>query len=247
MNKISVILITKDEECRIRQALQSVQWLDEIILVDSASQDKTIQIAKEFTDKIYFREFDDFSSQKNFAISKCSNDWVLSLDADEEVSEQLKERIKSLDLSSKAGYRIRRQTYIFKRLMKYGGHSKDFPLRVFDKNKGCFVQPIHEFVEIPGKIGLIDAPIIHYSSENLHEYSQKLNAYTDLEVKFLLQNNTKFSYTKIILIPILRFFQRYLLQRGFLDKMEGFIFYTMSGFYEFLKWSKYWQKVRGHK
>lgn len=247
MEKISVIIITKNEEKRIRSCLESVKGLGEIVIVDSGSADKTLPIAREYTDRIFNREFDDFSSQKNFAMSKCMNDWILSLDADEEVSKELKERLLSLEPKGKVGYRIKRQTYIFNRLMRYGGHSKDAPLRFFNRKKGRFIQPIHEFFKAEGSVGFIKEPIIHYSTEDLNEYVKKLNCYTDLEVKFLSEQNADFSFTSFLLKPIIRFFQRYLLQRGFLDGQEGFIFYVLSGVYDFLKWIKYWEKLKRNK
>jgi glycosyltransferase involved in cell wall biosynthesis len=242
MQKISIVIITKNEEEALRNCLESVKDFDEIIIVDSFSTDNTVSIAKEYTDKIFLRKFDDFSSQKNFTLTKCRNDWVLLLDADEVLSEQLKEKIKSSILNSESGYRIKRKTYIFGRLLKYGGHSNDAPLRLFDKRKANFVQPIHEFVRISGEVGFIKEPIIHYSTRNLNEYTNKLNLYTDLEAKFMKEKNLRFSYLGLIFYPIFRFLQRYILQRGFLDGYEGFIFYTMSAFYDFVKWTKYCQQ-----
>jgi hypothetical protein len=99
-------------------------------------------------------------------------------------------------------------------------------------------------MKIEGDTGLLNEAIIHNSSRDLEEYAQKLNIYTDLEVKFLLQKKVKFLYLRMIFFPILKFAQKYILQRGFLDKFEGFIFYAMSGFYEFLKWVKYWQRIK---
>ena len=174
MEKFSIIIITKDEEKSLRRCLDSVRGLGEIVIVDSGSRDKTQEIAREYTDKVFSREFDDFSSQKNFAISRCSNDWVLSLDADEALSEGLKSRLMAIQPEAKAGYRIRRETYIFKRLMKHGGHGQDMPLRFFNRQKGEFVQPIHEFFKPKGETGIIEEPIIHYSSEDLDEYVDSL-------------------------------------------------------------------------
>ncbi len=243
MEKVSVIVITKDEELSLKECLESVKDFDEIIVVDSGSSDKTVDIAKEYTTKVFNREFDDFSSQKNFAIAQCKNNWVLSLDADEVVSKEFKDRIRKIKLNDKAGYRIKRDTYIFGKLLKYGGHCNDMPLRLFNKRKGDFLQPIHEFVKISEPTGLIYEPILHYSSHDLNEYIKKLNLYTDLEVKFLLERNCRFYYARMLLYPVLKFIQRYLLQRGFLDGFEGLAFYILSGFYEFVKWIKYREQI----
>jgi len=247
MEKISVVIITKNEEKAIRRCLDSIKDFDEIVIADSGSSDDTLKIAAEYTEKTFIRDFDDFSSQKNFALSKCRNEWVLSLDADEVVSDELKNRIGSLTPNQEAGFRIRRQTYIFKKLMKHGGHSKDLPLRLINKNRGRFVQPIHEFFKVEGEVGLIEEPLMHYSSEDLGEYFHKFNLYTDLEADFMQSQGVKFSLWSLVLKPPLRFFQRYWLQKGFLDKLEGFLFYTLSGFNEFVKWVKYWERLRGIK
>lgn len=247
MEKVSVVIITKDEEDNLIYCLESVKDFDEIIVVDSGSCDKTIEIAKKYTPKVFIRNFDNFSLQKNFAISKCKNDWVLSIDADEVVSQELKERIRRFKPEGKAGYRIRRNTCIFGRFLKYGGHSNDTPLRLFDRTKASFIQPIHEFVKVIGPVGSIDEPILHYSARNLNEYFKKLNLYTDLEVVYLREKKLKFYYLNIFLYPVMRFIQRYLLQRGFLDGVEGFIFYALSGFYDFIRWAKYWQYIKIHE
>ena len=239
------MIITKNEAQHIRRCLESVEWAKEIVIVDAFSTDETIAIGRDFTDKIFQNHFQDFSSQKNFALSKCRYNWVLSLDADEVLSPELKEKIKSLDPDGLSGYRIRRQTYIFGRLFKYGGHAHDMPLRLFDKSKEAyFYQPIHESLKISGAIGFIEEPILHYSSSNLDEYMRKLNLYTELDAKFLLEKKVRFSYFKMICKPIAKFFQRYIVQRGYLDGYEGLIFYLMSGFDEFIKWSKYWQYIK---
>ena len=242
--KFSAAIITYNEESNIERCLKAIQWIDEIVIVDACSSDKTVELCKKYTDKIYFNEFKDFSAQKNFALSKCSHDWVLFIDADEEVSGELKEKLRSLDVGSKAGYKVRRKTFMFKRLMKYGGHSLDAPLRIFDKNRGKFIQPIHEFFKIEGPVGFISEPIMHYSCADIKEHVEKINFYTDLEVHFLSERKVNFCFIKFIFVPVARFLQRYILQRGFLDGREGFIFYVKSGVYDFVKWFKYWDYSR---
>jgi len=239
MEKISAIIITKDEEADLRQCLESIKYVDDIVVVDSGSTDNTLGIAKDYTSSLFVREFDDFSAQKNFAISKCKNNWVLSLDADEVVSPALGQRLKDFVPGEEAGYNLKRETYIFGKLMKHGGHDNDTPLRLFDKRKGAFVQTIHEFVKMEGKTSLLSEPIIHYSTKNINEYMDKLNLYTDSEARFLKEEKAVFFYTKMIFLPVVRFIQRYILQKGFMDGEEGFIFYALSGFYIYLKWFKY--------
>ncbi|MCM8782574.1 MAG: hypothetical protein NC828_05960, partial [Candidatus Omnitrophica bacterium] len=168
-------------------------------------------------------------------------------DADEVLSLELQEKIKSLEPNKFSGYRIKRNTYIFNRLFKYGGHAYDYPLRLFNKRKGArFHQPIHESLKISGEIGFIKEPILHYSFSTINEYLYKLNLYTDLEARFLQEKNVAFSWYAMFFRPLAKFFQRYFLQLGFLDGKEGFIFYALSGMYEFVKWAKYWQQTKNN-
>jgi glycosyltransferase involved in cell wall biosynthesis len=241
---ISVVIITLNAEKGMERALSSVQWADEIVVVDSGSTDKTLEIARRYTDNIFYRKFDDFSLQKNFAISKCSNEWVMSLDADEIVSAGLEKRLKGFMLEDKVGYRIRRETYIFGRLMEYGGHDKDMPIRFFNRQKAMFIQPIHEFVQANGEIGLIEEPIMHYSSESIEDYMRKFFLYTSIEAKFMLEKGIGFSCFKAFFYPVIKFFQRYILQSGFKDSTEGFVFYCLSGFYDFVKWIRLWELTK---
>ncbi len=238
MNKISVIIIAKNEETDIRECLESVNGFDEIVLIDSGSTDKTVQIAGLYTDKIYKRDFDDFSSQKNFGVSKAKNDWILSLDADERLSPKLSEELLSVPLEKMAGYRIKRSTYIFGKLMRYGGHQKDFPLRLFDRRRGSFVQPIHEYVKTEGEVGLIHQPLLHYSSRNLKEYFEKLMLYTGMEARYASDKAALSVYARMIVCPLVRFTQRYILELGFLDGPKGLLFYLLSSFYELSRWFK---------
>jgi glycosyltransferase involved in cell wall biosynthesis len=244
MEKISVIIITLNEEKNLGKCLESIKSFDEIVVADSGSTDRTLDMARQYTDKIFHRNFDNFSSQRNFAISKCKNNWVLSLDADEAVSPGLREKLEKFTPDTEAGYRIKRNTFLFGRLMNFGGHDKDVPLRFFDKRTAEFVQPIHEFVKVDGKIGFMEEPIMHYSSRSIDEYMKKLLLYTQIEARFMREKGIEFAFLKAFFYPVIKFFQRYILQSGFKDGMEGFIFYCLSGFYDFVKWIRLWELTK---
>jgi glycosyltransferase involved in cell wall biosynthesis len=244
MEKISVIIVTLNEEKNLGKCLESIKSFDEIVVVDSGSTDRTLDIARKYTDKIFNRSFDNFSSQKNFALSKCRNTRILSLDADEVVSSHLMKRLGNVKPQKEAGYKIKRNTYIFGRLIKYGGHDKDMPIRFFNKQKAMFIQPIHEFVQVNGEIGLIEEPIMHYSSASIEDYMRKLFLYTAIEAKFMLEKGIVFSCFKAFFYPVIKFFQRYILQSGFKDGTEGFVFYFLSGFYDFVKWVRLWELTK---
>lgn len=245
---ISVVIIVFNEQDRLGGCLDSVDWADEVIVVDSGSTDNTIEIAESKGAKVFYREFDDFSSQKNFAVNKASGEWILSLDADERISDGLSHEIKAaIERSGHDGYLIPRKNIIFGREMRYGGHQRDQHLRLFRKDKGRFVSPIHEKVEIKGIVGVLKEPIFHYSTPNKKEYMEKLKLYTDLEAKFFVSSGKKVPWYYIFLKPAVTFIRRYFLMRGFLDGKEGFDFYVLSAYYDILKYRKYFELVGKRK
>ena len=183
INKLTSILITKNEEANIKRCLASIKDIsDEIIIVDSGSTDKTLQIAKSFNAKIINKGFDNFASQRNFALSKAENDWVLSLDADEEISQELREEIsKAIEAEEFDGYLIPRKNIIFGKEIKHTRWSPDKHIWLFKKSKSKFINSIHEEVAVDGHVGELKNPKIHYSHKNIHEFIKKINLYTDLE------------------------------------------------------------------
>jgi len=244
MAKLSALIITLNEQDNIEECIKSIRWADEIIVVDSGSKDSTVAIARKFTSKVYINEFKDFSSQKNFCLSKAACEWVLFLDADERITEDLRLKIQGVIKYDEGpdSYYIKRSTYIFGRLFKHGGHDKDYQLRLFKKRKGHFYQPVHEKVELSGgRAGYIDEPMLHYSSSNISQYVGKLNLYTDLESAYMAGRQKRISAVGIFTKPMLRFIQKYIVQLGFMDGPEGFIFYTFSSYYDFVRCAKLWE------
>jgi glycosyltransferase involved in cell wall biosynthesis len=239
MNKLSVILIAKNEESRIRAALTSVKWADEIVLVDSESTDATVDIAKEFTDKIYLRKFDDFSSQKNFAVSKCTNKWVFSLDCDEIVPEELKSSIVSAlkDAGNFCAFKVERANRLFGKILK-NATKGDFPVRLFLKDKARFIQPIHEYLDADGNIGTLKGKLLHNTTENIKAEFDKTENYTELEARWVLERNIRPTYFKMLFYPLWTFSSIYFFKKGFLDGFAGFLFASVSARYTFVKYLK---------
>ena len=154
MNKISVTVITKDEEKNISDCLASVKWADEIIVVDSESNDRTVDLAKQFTDRIFIRKWEGYVPQKRYALSLASNEWVLSLDADERITPELKDEILSLLPGEVDGYKIRRKNFLLKKEITSCGWEKDFQLRLFRKDKANLSDRlVHEKFVVEGKVG----------------------------------------------------------------------------------------------
>jgi glycosyltransferase involved in cell wall biosynthesis len=237
---VSAVLIVKNEEKNIVRCLESLQWADEIILVDGHSQDRTLELAKPFKVRTFQRTFDDFSSQKNYGIQQASGEWILSIDADEVVSPELRESLlrTSQDPSSPDGSFVTRFTYIFGKILHFGGQGGERILRFFRRTKGRFERPIHETVTVAGSVGDVTGPLYHYSTGSFDEYFAKMKVYTDLEARWLLEKGAKPRHYHFWLMPVLRFLYFYGLKIGFLDGIPGLQFHALSSYYYFVKYRK---------
>ena len=248
MNKLSVIIVTRNEEHNLRECLNTVKLADEIILVDQSSQDKTLELAKEFTDKIFVVEPKGYCEPDRItALEKASFNWVLCIDADERIPQNLAGEIRhimSLDNIEYDGYLIPRRNYIFGRYMKYGGHRNDRHLRLFKKDRVKLSEKIHEPPIVTGRVGTLKNHMEHYSTNTLSEYCRKLNAYTDKEAGRMKEEGIKFSLSHITIKPVAKFIYQYIFQGGFMDGREGFLFYSLSAFYIFLKHVKLWERYQ---
>ena len=240
MKKISVVLITKNEEGRIAACLESVSWADEIIVVDGESEDRTVEIARRFTSKVVTRRFDNFTHQKNFGLDQASGEWIFSIDADEVVSPLLRDSLLRVVGKSSPfdGFLIQRINYLFGRRLRFAGQDKEKILRFFRKEKGRFVQPIHEKVQVEGRVGKISGELLHYSSRTVSEYLNKLRLYTDLEVQWLAQKKVKVTAMDIAVKPVVLFLRNYFLRLGLLDGFEGFLYHSLSAFNLLLKYAR---------
>ncbi len=242
MSRISVFIITRNEEDSIRRCLESVKWADEIVVVDSFSKDKTLDICREYTDNVSQREFSDFSSMKNCALSKASNKWVLGVDADEEVTPELRGEIENVlkrGAGNVSGFYVKRRSMIFGRWFEHCGTQNDYQMRFFVKNDAYYLQPVHEIVKIEGKTSQLSSELLHYTYKDIDSYIKRLDRYTAIEADSL---KSKISRKRALLFlfakPLFRFLDLYLLKQGFRDKTEGLFFSVFSGFYELIKYSK---------
>ncbi|MFZ0390299.1 MAG: glycosyltransferase family 2 protein, partial [Calditrichia bacterium] len=180
MKKISVVIVVKNEEKNISRCLNSVKWADEILVVDTGSTDRTREICRSFPCRLIEREWTGFGPTKKWAVEQAENDWVLSLDADEEVSASLRRKMDDLlqDDQSAAGYRIRRRSYYLGKVIRHSGWDHDFPLRLFNRTYGNFNQKaIHESVTLKGRIEKISEPVIHYPYPEIGTHLQKIDHY----------------------------------------------------------------------
>lgn len=239
--QISVCIITFNEESNIRACLESVKWADEIIIVDSFSQDKTIEICKEYTDKIYQIPWEGFGKTKNIALSKATTSWILVLDADERVPQDLREEIVSIDREQDAFY-IPRKSFFGDRWIKYGGWYPDYTIRLIKKGSGLFKEDkVHEALDIKGKTAYLKNPLEHYTYKDISDFIRRLNRYSGLSAAEKTKVSSLTIFFSLFFRPFFRFFKMYFLKKGFLDGKSGFILAVLYAFYVFAKYAKVWE------
>lgn len=241
---ISVIIITKNEEHAIHDCLSSVSWADEIIVVDSGSTDNTVSICKSFNAKVLLtNDWPGFGVQKNRALSLATGDWILSIDADERVSEELQYEIQNILKANKndQAFRIPRKSSFCGQFIKHGGWWPDYVLRLFPKNHNdarFSNDLVHERVIFRGAIGTLINPIIHISYTNLEEVLGKMNAYSSAGAQMAFAKSKKSSLKLALSHSIWTFVRMYFIKFGFLDGRMGFILAVSNAqetYYRYLK------------
>ncbi len=246
MIPLSAVIITKNEQDRLRECLESVKWADEIIVVDDYSTDKTIEIAKEYTDKVFQRKMEIEGAHRNYAYSLATQDWVLSIDADERVTEELKnEIIKIVTEGSKCnGFAIPRRNYIGDYWIKYGGWYPSRQLRLF--KKGVFK---YEEVEVHPRAFMQDpradlkSDLLHYSYRDISDFVKKMDKQTTLEARKWIKDKRKMPVLKALHRMVDRFLRAYNKKKGHKDGVLGYILAVFGGFYQILSYAKYWEKM----
>ncbi len=239
--KLSVIIPTLNEEVNIVSAIQSVQFADEIIVIDSLSSDKTVALAKKYGAKIILRKFDDFSTQKNYAISQCSNDWVLAIDADERISCELKNEIlqKLQTNEEEVAYTMRLDYFFMGKLMKHGEFQTKKSTRLFHKDYCQYDgQLVHEQLLVKGKVGKLKHGIKHESYKDIDAFIKTQNFYAELKAKQLTDQPNILTLLSLIFKPPFRFFKHYVLRLGVLDGYQGYVFAKIQGYGVFLRYLK---------
>lgn len=234
---LSVAIITFNEEKKIEKTLKAVSDMtNDIVIVDSFSQDKTIDIAEKYGARVFSEKWKGYGAQKNSAIEKCKNKWILLIDADEVVSEDLKQELyKIVNENNDIVYEINRCSICFGKEIKYGGWSKDYVVRLFKKGSGQLDNAvIHEKFITDYKIKRIDQKLYHYTYLDLEEYFSKFNKYTTAGAIRRNNRNKKATLLSIIFNPIFKFFKMYILKLGILDGLHGFILAVFAYIYNFV-------------
>jgi glycosyltransferase involved in cell wall biosynthesis len=244
---LSVAIITKNEEANIRRTLESVCWADEVVVVDSGSTDRTCAIAREIGAKVFIEDWKGFAAQKNSAIEKCTGDWILSLDADEEVSPDLgKEIRRALNENPQAAYWVNRRNCFLGRWIKHGGFYPDPKLRLFRRGKGRFEdRAVHETVKVESEIGNLHGDLIHHAYPTLSGYIEHMNSYSSLGAEMAVaKGQGGFSILNIVVRPLTTFIYNYFFRLGFLDGREGLLLHLYHSVYVSWKYAKAWEISR---
>ena len=246
---VSAVVITFNEEERLRDCLESLAWADELIVVDAESSDKTVQIAREFTDRVWVRPWPGFASQKNFALEQATRDWVLSVDADEEVSPELRAEIgRVLEGRGEAadGYRIPRRNIFWGHWVRHGGLYPDWQLRLFQRGRGQFVDhAVHESVKVTGTVGRLGAPLVHRSYRGVTDFLARADRYSTLAAEAWVRSGRPVRLADLVLRPAGRFLGMYVARAGFLDGWRGFLLAALYAYYVFVRSAKVWERARG--
>jgi glycosyltransferase involved in cell wall biosynthesis len=237
---LSVIIITKNEAEHIGRCLASVDWADEIIVLDSGSGDNTVELCKAYTDKVFITDWPGFGLQKQRALDKAQGDWILSIDADEVVTSELRLEIENaLRQDRYDGYEIPRLSSYCGRQMKHGGWWPDHVLRLFRRGYGQFTDSVvHESIIVQGQIGRLHTPLLHDAFVNLDEVLHKVNSYSSLGAEMLYQRGVRSSLGKAVLKGLWTFIRTYWLKAAILDGRQGLMLSISNAegtYYKYLK------------
>jgi len=242
MQKVTAIIPTYNEEHNIKDAIQSVQWADEIIVVDSFSTDNTVEIAKEMGAKILQREYEHSASQKNWTIPQASHEWIFLLDADERVENKLKEEIIATlkqDNIKDCAFWIKRRNFFMDSEIKYSGWQGDKVIRLF-KRDDCKYEnkSVHAEIICNGSVGILKGKLIHYTFKDIFHYLEKWDRYTTMSGMDRAKRGENPNLYHFLVKPSFRFFQDYFLKLGILDGLTGFILCTLSSMSVFMRYLK---------
>jgi glycosyltransferase involved in cell wall biosynthesis len=249
MTKITAIIPTLNEEERIQNSLKSAEFADEVIVIDSYSTDDTVKIVKQSNARLLQRKFDDFSSQKNYAIDQASNDWIVWIDADEVLTKELQDEIKRAveNAGDLVGFYIYRVFFFKGKRMRYTGTQNDKLIRVFNRQFCKYTGKVHEKIKAKGKLGTLENRIMHYSYISFDRYIVKLNQHSALKAEELFEKGTLITPFHIIIKPIARFIKHYFIKLGFLDGFYGFIISFALSYGVLVRYIKLWNLKQKHR
>lgn len=243
---LSVVILTKNEQACIAECLESVKWAEEIIVVDDESTDKTLEIVRQFTDKVYIKKMDVEGRHRNWAYAKARNLWVLSLDADEKVTDELKNELKdAINSQEFVAFSIPLRNYIGNYWVKHGGWYPAAKVRLFRKDKFKYEEAeVHPRVFIEGKCGHLKCDIVHKGYPDLEHFLGSINRQSTLEAVKWINTNRRMSLGRIIWRTVDRFFRRYIGKKAYKDGLYGFVIAYFDSFYQVISYLKFKEMQR---
>ena len=245
---LSVAIITKNEARNIEDCLKSVSWADDIIVVDQFSEDGTADLATGLGARVFQEAWKGFASQKNSALEKTSQSWVLSLDADERIPPALRDEIRTVISQQDAseGYFIARKNFFCGQWIRHGGWYPDYNLRLFKKSAGQFEErTVHEKMVVKGRTGYLKHPMEHHTYSSVADYLERMERYSRLAAGEISGKGPWSRWHTLTLRPPSTFLSMYFLQRGFLDGTKGLFLAVSYAYYTFLKYYRYYDRDLG--
>jgi glycosyltransferase involved in cell wall biosynthesis len=243
MIPVSVVIVTRNEEKNIGDALESVKDFEDIVVVDSFSEDRTVEICKKYTYRVYQHEWQGYAKQKQMAVDYAEKPWVLILDADERVTQRLKSEImEEIKNASFSGFYIPRKNFFLGKWIRHGGWRPDYTLRLFLKDM-AFIEDrkVHEKVVVKGKVGYLKNPLEHYTYRTVSDYIKKMDRYSTLSAEELREKGVNPGLITMVVHPLSTFFKMFFLRGGFMDGIHGLILAILYSYYTLLKYLKLWE------
>jgi glycosyltransferase involved in cell wall biosynthesis len=250
---VSAYMLTCNNDVTVERALQSLHWVDEIVVVDSGSTDGTLDIVRRYTDQVTHRDWPGFRDQYQYASEQCSHDWVLFIDADEEISPTLATEMQA-ELPRNAarpeaervrGYQCHRRTFFLGRWHLHGGWARDHEIRLYDRRHGRWEGGLHANIKLQGREAEFRHFYYHYTYESISDQIHTLDKYSSTIAQDMQQEGKRVSVWKMVANPIAGFVRDYILRGGFREGMAGFIVAVNCMFYVFWKYAKLWEAQRG--
>ena len=248
MIPVSVVIVTKDEERNIKDALESVREFEEIVVLDAFSADGTVEICRRYTPRVFQQEWMGYARQKQTAVNLAQKEWVLILDADERVTPELKKELAGkIGEGTHDGFYLPRKNFFLGRWIRHSGWWPDYTLRLFRKEiSRVEYREVHEKVVVEGSVGYLREPVEHYTYRTIADYLRKMEQYSTLSANELYTKK-KTPLLSMMVNPVAVFIKMFFLRQGFRDGMHGFTLAGLYGCYTFLKYAKIWEKRRGDR
>ncbi len=245
---IAAVIITKEEERNIAACLESVRWVDAIIVVDAESRDRTVEIARQHGAEVYVRPWPGYGPQKNFGIEQAHAEWILIVDADERITPDLREEIQSVLKADQpgevAGYEIPRRNFFYGRWIQGGGLYPDYQLRLFRKAAGRYDDTrLHENLRLRGRVQRLQQPMDHDSMPTIGHHVRKMMRYTTLGAQEKLKGSSRVTAWEIGAHHVGTILKTYLLRRGYRDGVHGLVVALFAGLHTFVKYAKAWESL----